>query len=137
MLDKVIRKSLNTRIAPMIYIMMGVSVIIGFCFGTGLLVGTSESVLYTTGVLVHKQAWGAVLFFTALTAEIGFFIGKDSLISIGGVSGFCAWLFACIALTLSAHWYILLTVGLFHLLFHGYIVLATALGVLRRQPIQT
>lgn len=121
----------------MIYIMMGVSVIIGFCFATGLLVGTSESVLYTTGVLVHKQMWGAVLFATALTAEVGFFLGRDSMISIGGISGFCAWLFACIALTMASHWYILLTVGLFHLLFHGYVVLSTALGVIRREPIQT
>ena len=119
----------------MVYVMMSVSVIIGFCFMTGLLVGASESVLYTTGVLVHKQTWGAVLFVTAMTAELGFIFEKDSMISIGGISGFMAWLFACIALVAQAHWYVLLTVGLLHLLFHGYVVLATALGALRRHPI--
>lgn len=135
MLDNLIRKSLTPRIAPMVYIMMGVSAIIGFCFSTGFLVGVSESVLYTAGVLVNKELWGFILFITAMTAEVGFITGRDSLISLGGIAGFCAWLFACIALVLASHWYILLTVGLFHLLFHGYVVLATALGALRRQPI--
>lgn len=121
----------------MIYVMMGVSMVIGFFFATGLLVGEAESVLYTAGVLVHKQVWGAVLFATALTAEVGFITDRDSLISLGGIAGFMAWLFACIALATQAHWYIFITVGLFHLLFHGYVVLATALGYLRRQPLYT
>lgn len=134
-MERLIRKTLNTRIAPMIYIMMGVSIIIGFCFGSGLLVGNAESVLYSAGVLVNRELWGWILFTTATVAEVGFILDDDALISLGGISGFCAWLFACIALVTQAHWYILMTVGLFHLLFHGYVVLACSTGVLRRQPI--
>lgn len=119
----------------MIYIMMGVSVFIGFCFGFNILVANSESILYSAGVLVHKQIWGLVLLCTSTLAEIGFITDNDSLIKLGGTSGFMAWLFACIALGLQGNWYVLVSVGLFHLLFHGYVVLATSLGYIRRQPI--
>lgn len=119
----------------MIYIMMGVSVFIGFTFATGLLVGNAESVLYSTGVLIHKHLWGAILFSTALCAEIGFIINNKSLINIGGIAGFMAWLFASVSLALASHWYVLVTVSLFHLLFHGYVVLANSLGYLRRAPL--
>lgn len=131
-LGNLIYKSLTTNISPMLYILMGVSVFIGFCFGTGVLVGGSESVLYTSGVLVHKQAWGYVLFCTSTLAEIGFVKDSDTLIKLGGITGFMAWLFACIALVLQSNFYVLITVGLLHLLFHGYIVLATSLDFIRR-----
>lgn len=136
MIAQFIHKTLTPEIAPMVYIMMGVSVVIGFCFATGFWMGSAESILWGTGVLVDKQLWGMVLFATALTAEVGFITKSDTLISIGGVAGFCAWLFACINLLMAAHWYILVTVGLFHLLFHGYVVLASSLGYLRRAPIR-
>ena len=132
MFAKLIHKSLTTSIAPMIYIMMGVSVVIGFCFATGFLMGGAESVLWGTGVLVDKNLWGMVLFITATIAEVGFFTDNDSLISLGGIAGFCAWAFASITLFMAGHFYVLITVALFHLLFHGYVVLATSLGYLRR-----
>lgn len=119
----------------MIYVMMGVSVIIGFCFATGLGMGGSESILYDTGVLVSKEVWGLILFCTASCAEIGFMTSRKSLILLGGIAGFAAWLFACIALLLAAHWYIFLTVGLLHLLFHGYVYLATSLGYIERRTL--
>lgn len=132
MIIDLIHKSLTTKIAPIVYIMMGVSMFIGFCFMTDLLVGSSESILYDTGVLVHKQAWGALLFLTATCAEAGFFLKKHGLILLGGMSGFMAWAFASVALFMEQHWYILISVALFHLLFHGYVYLAQSLGVLER-----
>ena len=119
----------------MVYIMMAVSMVIGFCFATGFVMSGAESVLYSTGVLFDKQLWGAILFCTSTIAEVGFFTDNDTLIAIGGIAGFCAWLFASVALVMGAHWYILVTVGLLHLLFHGYVVLATSLGYLRSHPI--
>jgi uncharacterized membrane protein len=134
MVAELVHKTLNSRIAPKIYIMMFVSVFIGFCFATGLGVAGTESILYSTGVLVNKQAWGLILFSTATIAEIGLLTNNETLINIGGISGFMAWLFACIALTMAGHWYILVSVALFHLLFHGYVVLATSLGYIYRRP---
>lgn len=130
--------TLDTRIAPMVYIIMGVSVIIGFCFATGFLMvpSGSESVLYDTGVLVHRQLWGAVLFCTATAAEFGFIFKKPALMKLGGIAGFMAWLFAAVALTLAGHYYILLTVAMLHLLFHGYVYLATSTGYIYRQRIE-
>jgi hypothetical protein len=136
MIQEFFLKTLTPQISPMVYIMMFVSVFIGFCFGFNILVGGSESVLYDTGVLVHKQAWGGVLFVTASTALIGFLRNNDDLIRLGGMAGWMAWLFACISLFLESHWYILISVGIFHLLFHGYVVLATSLGFIRRAPIR-
>ena len=135
MLSTLIHKTLTPQIAPMVYIMMGVSVLIGFFFATGLFLGPGESVLYAVGVLFPKHLWGLVLFCTSVTAEIGFIFDNDALISFGGIAGFMAWLFACIALFMGGFWYVLITVGIFHLLFHGYVVLATSLGYLRRTPI--
>lgn len=128
--------TLTPRISPMVYIMMGVSVFIGFCFMTDILVAESESILYNAGVLVHKQVWGALLFCTATCAEIGFIIKEKAMIILGGIAGFMAWLFAAIALFMESHWYILISVALFHLFFHGYVYLATSLGLLEREPVK-
>jgi predicted membrane channel-forming protein YqfA (hemolysin III family) len=122
-------------IAPMIYVMMGVSVFIGFAFMTGFLASPAESILYSVGVLVHKQVWGAALFTTASIAEVGFITDNDRLIQLGGLWGFMLWLFACIALAMDGQWYVFIAVGCFHLIFHGYVVLATSLGYIRRPPI--
>lgn len=131
-----IYKTLTPSVPPMAYILMGISVFIGFCFATDSLLAGSESVLYDTGVLVHKRVWGAALFFTASCAELGFIFKKRVLILLGGMTGFMAWTFASIALFLDRHWYILVSVALLHLLFHGYVYLATALSVLDR-PLKT
>lgn len=122
-------------IAPMIYVMMGVSVFIGFAFMTGFLASQAESILYSVGVLVNKQVWGAALFTTASIAEVGFITDNDRLIQLGGLWGFMLWLFACIALAMHGQWYVFIAVGCFHLIFHGYVVLATSLGYIRRPPI--
>lgn len=130
---ELIRKSLTTRISPMVYIMMFVSVLVGFFFMTGIDMAVSESILWSTGVLLHKEIWGAVLFCTASVALIGMVKDSDWMIQLGGISGFMVWLFASISMFMAGHWYILLTFTIFHLLFHGYVYLSTTLGVLRRR----
>lgn len=133
-----IEKTLNTTIAPMVYIMMLVSVIIGFCFMTGIgLQSGMESILYDTGVLINKSLWGTVLFATASTAFVGMIIKNEGMMQFGGIAGFMAWAFAAISLALAAHWYILATVALFHLLFHGYVYLATTAGYIFRETKKT
>lgn len=127
-----IYKSLTTEIAPMVYIMMFVSVLVGFFFLTGIDMGTAESILWSTGVLVHKAVWGGILFCTASIALAGMIMKKNWMIQLGGISGFMMWLFASIAMFIAGHWYILLTFALFHLLFHGYVYLATTFGVIYR-----
>lgn len=116
----------------MVYLLMFVSMFIGFVFATGVFMDSNESILFNTGVLLDRQLWGMVLFVTATIAEIGFFTRSKRLIQLGGLSGFMVWLFACLALTFAGHWYILVTVGLMHMLFHGYVYLATTTGVLFR-----
>lgn len=120
----------------MVWVMMCVSVIIGFFFMTGLAVSPAESILYGAGTLLPKGMWGTALFITASTAVIGFILDSDKLIVAGGLWGFMVWAFACIALALVGQWYVFITVTLFHLLFHGYVVLATSLGYLRRSPLR-
>lgn len=133
----IIEKTLNTEIAPMVYVMMFVNVIIGFCFLTGLGMGGAgiESVLYNAGVLLNKAIWGGILMSTASTAFIGMIIKNPSMMQLGGIAGFMVWLFASISLFMNGHWYVLSTVALFHLLFHGYVYLATTTGHIFREPI--
>ena len=116
----------------MVYLMMSMSLVIGFFFATGTIVGMSESVLYTAGVLVERSLWGLILMITSAIAIYGFLVGNDSLISLGGIAGFTAWVFASIALAMTAHWYVFITIGLLHMLFHVYVVLASATNALRR-----
>lgn len=130
-----IYKTLTTRIAPMVYIMMFVNVLIGLFFFTGVFMGPGESILYSTGVLVDKNIWGGLLFLTSSICLFGMIRKNDNLMQFGGIAGFMLWLFATIALTLTGHWYILLTQALFHLLFHGYVYLATTTGVIYRATI--
>ena len=128
-------KGLTTRIAPMVYVMMFVSVIVGFCFGTGFLVHHGESIMYDSGVLISRTIWGYLLLATATVCEIGFFTKKTKLVSIGGFSGFLIWLLATIDLCLSGHPYALITFAMFHMVFHVYVYLAASLGVLERESI--
>lgn len=125
-------RTLTTEIAPMVYIMMFVSILIGLFFATGWFMTGNESILYNTGVLVDKQLWGLGLLVTASVAEIGFITGNRSMIEFGGIGGFALWAFASISLLIANHWYILFTIALFHLSFHGYVVLASSQKVLRR-----
>lgn len=125
-------KTLTPRVAPMVYVMMAVSAFIGFCFMTNTWVGGAESILYDSGVLVHKRLWGAVLFTAAASAEVGFVLKNRAVVLASSMVGFMAWLFASIATIDDAHWYILISVTGLHLVFHGYVYLAASLGVLER-----
>ena len=119
----------------MVYIMMFVSVLIGFFFCTGLLVGNGESILFTSGTLINTRLWGCLLLITASCAEVGFFFKNFRLISYGGLGGFMMWLMAAIDLAISGHAYALVTFALLHMLFHGYVYLSSSLGVLEREAI--
>lgn len=120
----------------MVWVMMSVSVLIGFFFMTGLLVSPAESILFGAGTLLPKGMWGTALFLTASMAMVGFIRDDDKFIVAGGLWGFMVWAFACIALALAGQWYVFITVGLFHLIFHAYVVLATSLGYIRRSPVR-
>lgn len=119
----------------MVFIMMFVSAIVGFCFAFGVGVGAEDSILYVAGVLVPKEAWGATLMLASSVALGGLTVRNDSMVSLGGIVGFMAWLFACIGLAAAGNWYVFVTVALFHLSFQGYVVLASSLGYIRRRPI--
>lgn len=125
-------KSLTTNIAPMVYIMMFVNILIGLFFATGWFMAGNESILYNTGVLVDRQIWGAALLTTATIAEVGFIKKNPKMIEVGGIAGFALWAFASISLLIASHWYLLFTISLFHLLFHGYVVLASSTNVIQR-----
>jgi hypothetical protein len=133
---EIVYATLTPRVAPMIYIMMFVSIFVGFCFWTGFLIDPNESVLYNASVLIPFEQWGFLLFFTATTTEIGLYLKQWTLVSIGGIGGFMLWLMASIGLFMNTNFYALVSFGLFHLLFHGYVYLAAALGVLERAAIR-
>jgi hypothetical protein len=116
----------------MVYIMMGVNVLIGLFFVTGFDMGSGDSILYSSGVLVDPVVWGVVLLVTSLIGLYGLAKGQAWATRTSGLGGSLLWLFASISLLQAAHWYILLTIGLFHLCFHIYILLATATGSLYR-----
>ena len=128
-------KSLTPRIAPMVWVTMFVSVIIGFCFATGFLVGAGQSVLFTSGVLIPRHAWGVLLFVSSVVCEVGFATKKLKIVSLGGFVNFVLWLFASISLAVSGFHFALLTAGIFHTIFNGYVYLASSLGVLERESI--
>jgi hypothetical protein len=126
-------RALSGEVSPMVYIMMGVNVLIGLFFVSGF--DMSDSVLYETGVLVDPTLWGGVLLITSAAAIYGMTRKKESLISFGGIVGFMAWKFALISLAIGANWYVMLTIALFHLLFHAYVFLAVATDNLFRESI--
>jgi len=119
----------------MVYIMMFVSVFVGFCFCTGFLVSGGESIMFRSGTLISTTLWGMLLFCTATAAEIGFYWKRNSLIAFGGLGGFMLWLLAGIDLAMSGHPYALISFALFHMVFHGYVYLSASLGVLERESI--
>lgn len=118
---------------PMVYVMMFVSQFVGLTYMTGWLVGDTQSVLYDAGVLVDSNIWGGLLLVSATMAQIGFIFRRKWLISSGGMVGFMIWLFAVISLVATEHYYILITVGLLHTIFHAYVYLATACDTLFKE----
>lgn len=130
-----IRKTLTTKVPPMVYILLTVNVIIGFCFATGIFVSFNQSVLYASGVLVDRNLWGALLAISSTIGLLGLIGNHKSHAMFSGMVGFLLWLFAVISLAINNSWYIMITIGMLHLLFHGYVYLASALGTLRRKDL--
>lgn len=136
-MKSMVYRSLTPQIAPMVYIMMTVSVIIGFCFATGLGVSPETSILFSAGTIVDRGWWGAGLCASAFVSLAGMICNRDRWISTGALGGFAAWGFAATSILFSGNIYGFVTFGLFHLVFMGYVFLATTLGVLRRLPVGT
>lgn len=124
-------RMLTANVSPLMYFLVGVSQFIGFCFFTGLLVGNTESILYQTGTLFDSSIWGLLLLIAASLLQVGLCTRAKFLISLGGMSGFLLWTSASIDLAVTGHWYILVTVGLLHTIFHVYIYLVSSLGHLQ------
>jgi hypothetical protein len=53
----------------------------------------------------------------------------------GSFFGFCAWLFATIALVQDHNWFGVILLGSFNLIFQGYIYLASAIDVINRRAL--
>lgn len=121
----------------MVIIMMAVSTIWGFTF----VFLTSQpdvqnSLLFKYGLSVlDLNVWGIALLAGGLMSLVGFIAGWDEITKIGAFLGFMAWAFACFTYIQHHFWFALAVTGLFHLLFQGYVYLATALGFLRRRPV--
>lgn len=125
-------KTLTPRVAPMVYVMMGVSVFIGLCFYTGWLVENGESILFANGAVIPVKEWGGLLFLAAGLSEIGLIAKWWSLVTWGSLAAFALWLLATIDLAQGNHWYTFIVLGLFHMFFQGYVYLAASVGVLER-----
>lgn len=128
-----IYRVMTASVAPMVYLLMFISAFIGGVFASGIDIGSDQSILWNIGVVVDRQIWGSVLLTTSTLALIGFARENDRLIGIGGLSGFMAWLFAAISYATNAHWYVFITVAMLHMMFHVYVYLANACGVLYRE----
>jgi hypothetical protein len=128
-------RALTPRISPMVYVMEFISVIIGFCFFTHFLVGHGESVLFANGALIPIDIWGGLLFFVGVITETGLYKKVWPMVSFGGLGGFALWLLATIDLLMHGHFYAVLVLSGFHMVFQAYIYLASSLGVLERQAI--
>lgn len=128
-------KSLTTQIAPMVYVMMGVSVVIGFCFSTGALVDNGRSKLFAAGAFIPSTAWGCMLFLVAGISLIGMITKHPAPVKTGSLFGFMLWLLATINLAYTHNYYGFLILGLFHTIFQGYVYLSSSLGVLEREAL--
>lgn len=127
-----IYNSLNARINPVLYIVVGVGIFIGLSFAQPILVNVDASILYQSGVLIDREVWGMLLAITASTTMAGLITKKNQILAAGSFASFILWAMAGIELALNGFWYVMVTVALLHLLTNGYIYLATSLGILKR-----
>jgi len=115
---------------PLVYILLAVSLVIGICFTPLIPLAPEESILYGVTFLFSKGVWGGLLVISTIISFVGLHTKRENLFFIGGMTGFLLWLFACISLFLAGQWYVLATVGLLHLLFHGYLYLGATTGLI-------
>lgn len=120
----------RSGVNPLVYILLAVSFIIGLCFTPIVGLEPSESILYGVTFLFSKGLWGGLLVLSSVVSIVGLAFKKEGVFFIGGMMGFLLWLFACISLFLAGQWYVLMTVGVLHLLFHGYIYLGASTGLI-------
>lgn len=133
-LDK-LQDILDSRISPMVYTMMFVNVLIGLFFLTGFDMGSSESVLYVSGVLIDPALWGGILIVTSSLGLFGFVRQNRPATMFSGIAGFMLWLFATISLCMQGHLFLIATTAIFHMVFHMYVYLATSIGTINRRAI--
>lgn len=133
-IQSLIWKSLTTKIAPLVYVFMVVSMFRGMGF---ILPGLdpSESVLYASGTIIDPAIWGWGLTIAAGLGLLGLIKKWREVILVGTFGAFVFWTFAAIALAMEGNWYVMLSVALFHMLYHGYVYLTTSLGLIERQSI--
>lgn len=128
-----IRASLDTFVSPMVYIMAGVSVIIGFCYA--FLPGLPDiqnSLLYKHEVYTGFSVWGVVLMVSAIACIVGMASKYRWLLEPGAFFAFLMWVFASITYFTNGFYFAFLTYSLFHMLFYGYVYLSSSLGLIRR-----
>lgn len=117
---------------PFVYILLAVSFFIGLAFSPLLPLEATESILYGVTFIFSKGIWGTLLLGSTILSFTGIFLKKENIFFVGGMTGFMLWLFACIALIMAGQWYVFVTVGLLHLLFHGYLYLGASTGLIFR-----
>ena len=120
-------------ITPMNYVMIVINIGIGLMFLTGIFVGDGESVLYSAGVLVERHLWGGLLLVSSSFSFYGMAADKTSFIRLSGLTGFLLWMFASLSLALDGYWYIFITVGMLHTLFHIHLYLSVVTDTLFRR----
>lgn len=129
-----VAKSLDTVISPMVYIMTTVSVAIGFgyTFLTGL-ADIQNSLLFKSGIPGFRfSIWGALLLVASLTTLSGLVKKKRWLVEPGASLAFMLWCFAALTYLVHGFFFAFATFALFHMVFYGYVYLASSLGVIQR-----
>lgn len=130
-----IKNFLSGDVSPTIWLLIITSLLIGFFFFTGFIVNSTESVLYSTNILVNRHIWGAVLTAGSLVGLWGCWKSNLRAIKACGAINFLAWLFACIGMALAEHYYLLFAVYGVHLVFHLLLFAGSVTSDVFREPI--
>lgn len=132
-----LHKMLNGSISPMVYVMTSISIITGAAYSfLPFLPDIQRSILFNYGVAMGINVWGMLLLVGSIVVLIGCIYKHDKMIKIGSMVSFMMWLFATATYFTNAFYFVVVTYGLFHILFYVYLYLATSLGYIRRRSSQ-
>lgn len=126
-------RALTATVPPIYFVILFVDLMIGGMFVTGWMMGTTESILYTSGVLIDRQLWGGLLVVAASLTIYGLIIRSSRAVRIGSLAATLLWFFAGASLILTSHIYVFIAVVTVQGAFHTFLYLLASVGGLFRR----
>lgn len=128
-LQKILDRTLNTRITPLAYLIAALGIIRGLAFTVFQNAeGVTNTVLYKVGPVIPLTLWGIIVLASSVVLLYGMITKTTEMVGIGAMGMFMTWVLTAITYGINGYWPFLFPSAIIYTLVHGYFFLAASLG---------